>query len=50
MIVLEIGILFFLKDVSNKKLQSKLKMSEDNFTKASRQAARAELLLAEESG
>ncbi|XP_065067796.1 uncharacterized protein LOC135693289 isoform X1 [Rhopilema esculentum] len=39
-----------VKDVSNKKLQSKLKSSEDNFTKASRQAARAELLLAEESG
>ncbi len=36
--------------VKNIKLKNKLKTYEANFSKAEQQAARAELLLAEESG
>ena len=43
-------IVFGLQKIKDRRLQSKLKKSEDNFSKAVKQAARAELLLAEEAG
>eukprot|EP00794_Sanderia_malayensis_P016154 gene16154-17777_t len=39
-----------VKNIKNKKLKSKLKNYEANFSKAAKQAARAELLLPEETG